>query len=88
MGIRDTYYSGKDEIEGKDNARSTYKMALIKNDNFWNCAWEQYERFNPINKNEIKKEEREIQREKNKKMKFANPIDTLRNLGQKLTKKK
>lgn len=47
LGIRDTYYTGKDEIEGKDNARSTYKMALIKNDNFWNCTWEQYERFNP-----------------------------------------
>lgn len=34
------------------------------------------------------KEEREIQREKNKKMKFANPIETLRNLGEKLSKKK
>lgn len=34
------------------------------------------------------KEEREIQREKNKKMKFANPLETLRNLGQKFSKKK
>ena len=35
-----------------------------------------------------KKEEREVQREKNKKMKFANPLETLKNLGQKFSKKK
>lgn len=47
LGIRDTYYSGKDVIEGKDKAKTTYNMALIKNNNFWNCTLEEYARYNP-----------------------------------------
>lgn len=34
------------------------------------------------------KEEREIQKEKNKKLKFANPIETLRNIGKRISNKK
>lgn len=47
IGIRDEYYSGSSEIQGKLNAQTTYKMALIDNDNFWNETWEQIEDYNP-----------------------------------------
>lgn len=47
IGIRDEYYSGSSEIQGKLNAQTTYKMALIDNDNFWNETWEQIEGYNP-----------------------------------------
>ena len=36
VGIRDTYYTGSSEIQGKLNAQTTYKMALIDNERFWN----------------------------------------------------
>lgn len=46
VGIRDTYYESEKEISGKDEARSTYKMALIQNENFWNCTWDEICLFN------------------------------------------
>lgn len=47
VGIRDTYYSGKNEIVGKYNAQINYEIALIDNDGFWNVQWETIERYNP-----------------------------------------
>ena len=47
IGIRDTYYSGSAEIVGKLSAQTTYKMALIENDRFWNVTWEAVESYNP-----------------------------------------
>ena len=47
IGIRDTYYTGTQEIEGKIKAQTTYKMALIDNDYFWNQTWEDIKEHNP-----------------------------------------
>ena len=46
IGIRDTYYSGS-IINGKVAAQTTYKMALIDNENFWNVDQDDLERYNP-----------------------------------------
>lgn len=46
IGIRDTYYDSGTYINGKINAMTTYKMALIDNDYFWNTTPKQFE-FNP-----------------------------------------
>lgn len=47
IGIRDTYYTGKDPISGQVQAQTTYNMALIDNENFWNVSEENLKRYNP-----------------------------------------
>ena len=47
IGIRDTYYTGKDPISGQVQAQTTYNMALIDNENFWNVSEENLEHYNP-----------------------------------------
>ena len=46
VGIRDTYYEGTEYINGKQNAQTTYKMALIDNKNFWNTTLEDIAKYN------------------------------------------
>ena len=47
IGIRDTYYTGKDPISGQVQAQTTYNMALIDNENFWNVSLEDHQKYNP-----------------------------------------
>lgn len=50
IGIRDTYYSGSEPITGQVQAQTTYKMALIDNENFWNVDYEGIAKYNPYAK--------------------------------------
>ena len=40
IGMRDEYYSGSEYINGKNNARANYGIALIYNEKFWNINYE------------------------------------------------
>ena len=40
IGIRDEYYESTTYINGKDNARANYGIALIHNDDFWNIVYD------------------------------------------------